>query len=315
MNCSGSASIASCNINYALPSPGKSTADWVLGGLFAGFYFATVWGTYRAFKLKRTLRLSWISLLFFVSFRTIGYFMRAYTDDNQPQPDSSFAQEKSWVEILTASYSILSAGTTFFLIFCGSLVIAYRRCCTAMSSTRYRSSDHKDERRLRKLEDRAFIGYRIFVIAVAALNIVGSLRQFDYYWLDYPQGVALRKAGGWIQIIVTCFLIGVVLASTYAFRVPRETYRAFFLLVPLLLTYMVSQAFNLVRVYRTLNDEVNTDAVWAYCFQALPDLANLLVLLLFNFDKALDYEAMAASIVPSNSERNMKMQMNDLSVY
>jgi hypothetical protein len=287
-SCSGSTSLADCNINYALPASGNAAADWVIGGIYTSFYISICFETYRAFKQKRTLKVPWIGLSLFAGFRAVGYLMRAWSDDNQPQPDSTFAQAENWTKILTASYSIINAGTTFFLIFLGSLAIAYRRCCAAAAN----GQNYIDgEKTLRKREDSAFIGYRIFVVAVAVLNIIGSLRQFDYYWLDYSQGITLRKAGGWIQILVTVFLVIIVSSSSFTYRMPTSTRKAFSLVISVYLIYMVSLAFNLVRVYRPLDDKVNVDSDYAYCLQALPDFINLFALLLFKYDRLLDYQA------------------------
>lgn len=299
--CSGSTLISQCDTtdNYNLPTAGNTTADWVIAGIYTAFYASTCWGTWRAFQRRKTLRLPWISLLSFTVFRAIGYFMKAWTDSNPIQDDWTYDQAASWVKILTASYSIISAGTTFFLVFCGSLAVAHRRCCAVTAGVPAYKED-----RIRKPEDRAFMAFRLFVVAVAALNIVGALRQFDYYWLNYDQGIVLRKAGGYIQILVTVGLIVIVAASQTMYSAPRITLRGFFLLESVLLLYLVVEIFNLVRVYEPLTSPVNADPVYQICLQAVPDFINLFHLLIFNFDNMLDYETI--SDLPSREDQPRK---------
>ncbi|CAO1633203.1 unnamed protein product [Parajaminaea phylloscopi] len=314
--CSGSTPVSQCSTGtYNLPSAGNTGADWAVGGIFVAFYLSTCWGTYRAFQRRKTLRLPWISLLSFTAFRAVGFLMKGWTDSNPIQDDWTYDRAASWVKILTASYSIISAGTTFFLIFCGSLVVAQRRCCAEACKQRHQWAQGRfgtqqeveatadaREARLRKVEDAVFMAFRFFVIAVAAINIVGALRQFDYYWLNYEQGVALRKVGGYLQLATTVVLLGVVCASQLAYRAPVMTLRGYFLLTPVIALYLVEEVFSLVRVYRPLSDPVNADPTYLYCLQALPDFLNLFHLIVFNFDDMLDYEAIRQRMVSEKAD-------------
>ncbi|CCF48357.1 hypothetical protein NDA11_002804 [Ustilago hordei] len=313
MSCAANAPVSECNINYALPPTGKAVVDWVIGGLFCSFYTAIAYNTFQAFRRKSTLRLPWVSLLFFAGFRCAGFLMRAWVDDHPVQQDSSFKQAKDWVTLLTASYSIIAAGTTFFLIFLGSVLVAFRRASRAaqllgdrsyactFSKTRHIESDlgsinpqDLDEREfsIRRWEDRAMMAFRIFVVAVAALNIVGALRQFDYYWLNYDQGLALRKAGGLIQIVTGALILLVLLFIYFKYNSPKATRPAFLLFsLNILPLYCITLVFNILRVFQPLDAEINQSPDFTYYLQVLPDCLNLFLLLIFNYDRLLDYNA------------------------
>ncbi|CDU24782.1 uncharacterized protein SPSC_04615 [Sporisorium scitamineum] len=309
MSCAPNAPISQCNINYPLPPTGKGVVDWVIGGIFTSFYTVIAYQTFRAFRRKSTLKLPWISLLFFSGFRSAGFLMRAWVDDNPVQDSWSYQRAKDWVVLLTASYSIIAAGTTFFLIFLASVLVALRRASRAardIGDQSFKSTFSKfeqqqddgafllDDRELmaRKWEDRAMMAYRIFVIAVAALNIVGALRQFDYYWLDYDQGLALRKVGGFLQIVVGGVLILAFLFVYFHYGSPRPIRPAFLLFVlNILPLYTITLIFNILRVLQPLQADINQDPNYTYYFQVLPDCLNLFLLLIFNFDRLLDYNA------------------------
>lgn len=300
--CSGNESVASCNINYPLPSIGYPKADWVIGGLFTAFYCGICYGTYLAFHKKKTLRLPWISLLFFCGFRAAGYLMRAWVDDNPVQSTSTFQQATDWVKLLTISYSIINAGTTFFLIFLASLVIAFRRCCR-VSSEHY-TMDH--ETNARKREDHLLMFFRFFVVGVAVVNIVGSLRQFDYYWLDYNQGILMRKIAGFIQLVVAVAMIIIVLIAFVRSRFPSSCWGGAGILLQVLPIYLITLCFNIVRVFQPLESSVNQDPDYTYYLSAMPDLINLWILLVFTFDRILDYENPKHSLQRPHSSENNK---------
>lgn len=314
MSCAPNAPVSQCAINYALPPTGKSTVDWVVGGLFCSFYAAIAFNTFRSFRKKSALRLSWVSLLFFSGFRCAGFLMRAWVNDNPVQDDWSFQRAKNWVVLLTTSYSIIAAGTTFFLIFLGSVLVAFRRSCRAArqyTHQSYSETFHKhlgsdlasletrqpdeEELRVRRLEDHAMMGFRFLVVAVAALNIVGALREFDYYWLDYNQGRTLRLVGGFVQLVIGALLILAFLFVYFKYRTPKPTMPAFLLFIANILPiYYITLIFNILRVVEPLSSNINQDADYAYYLQVLPDCLNLLLLLIFNYDRLVDYSAVVS---------------------
>lgn len=55
--------------------------------------------------------------------------------------------------------------------------------------------------------------HSIFVIGVA-----GSLRQFDFYWLNYDQGILMRKIAGIIQLRLPIAMIIIVLEAMIVSR-------------------------------------------------------------------------------------------------
>lgn len=311
MSCAANQPVSQCDINYALPPTGKSTVDWVIGGVFCSFYSVIAYQAFRAFRRRSPLALSWVSLLFFSGFRCAGFLMRAWVDDNPVQDSWTYQQAKSWVVLLTTSYSIIAAGTTFFLIFLASVLVSLRRASRAArdagdqsfqsvfgkiesntASCEEQTAPLLDERELyvRRWEDRAMMAYRIFVVAVAALNIVGALRQFDYYWLDYNQGLTLRKVGGFIQIVVTAVLFLAFVYVYFHYASPRSTRPAFLLFVlNILPIYFITLIFNILRVLQPLDANINQDPDYTYYLQVLPDCVNLFLLLIFNFDRLLDY--------------------------
>lgn len=285
-SCGDNESIANCNINYPLPAIGNPKADWVIGALFTVFYCGSCYGTVQAFRKKSPLRLPWISLTSFCGFRAAGYLMRAWVDDNPIQNNYTLQQATDWVKLLTTSYSIINAGTTFFLIFLASLVIAFNRCCRAASKNYI--EDH--ETIVRKREDRIQMFVRFFVIGVALVNIVGSLRQFDYYWLNYTQGILMRKIAGFIQLIITVAMIITVVLAIIRSRFPSSCWGGAGILLQVLPIYLVTLCFNIVRIYQSLESAVNQNPDYTYYFSTMPDLINLWILLVFRFDRCLDYE-------------------------
>ncbi|KAJ9475216.1 hypothetical protein PHBOTO_005307 [Pseudozyma hubeiensis] len=314
MSCAANELISQCNINYALPPTGKGTVDWVIGGIFCSFYSVIAYQTFRAFRRKSPLALPWVSLLFFSGFRCAGFLMRAWVDDNPVQDGWSYQQAKNWVVLLTTSYSIIAAGTTFFLIFLGSVLVALRRASRAardfgdasFKSTFCKLESHasrqdaavfldEHELHVRRWEDRAMMAYRIFVVAIAAVNIVGALRQFDYYWLNYNQGLTLRKVGGFMQIVVSALLfLGFVYVYFY-YASPKPTSPAFLLFVlNIMPIYFITLIFNILRVLQPLDATINQDPNYTYYFQVLPDCLDLFLLLIFNYDRLLDYTAVRA---------------------
>ncbi|KDQ19986.1 hypothetical protein BOTBODRAFT_51342 [Botryobasidium botryosum FD-172 SS1] len=291
---SNTSSVDQSVLGLTLPAGGHQVPDYIVGGIYGFFSSIVLYIAWKNFGRKKPIGSAYINLHFFAVARCVGYILRGVTDGMTPTADWNKDQWTTYVSMLTSAYSIITAGTTLFLFFMSIVSVHFRRTCEAASP---RESTGAEERR-QKSEGTFLWIFRIFVIALAAVAAVGSVREFNPYWFNYNQGKLMREIVAVVQIALTVCMVAYVTSTYIAHHSPGRCTRAYFVVNAIFILMLITQAYSILRVVSPLTSKINANPNFSYFLQVIPELLLLSLVLVSRLDWALDYTGIQAEQYP-----------------